>query len=192
LPLIHGTSVVFSISLNRPTFDQGNNDPFDPNLGFLAFGGIAPVPTLKTIATVPLQGFSFSSNGMAVPSNSPDAEFFWYMVEIDAYSFPGSDTLTTRSNNTAFDTGSTVNWLPTPIAVAYNAQFIPPATFDPSSGTYSVDCNATAPAFAVVIAGTSFKMDLRDLIIPQGQGSNMCWSGIQDGGPDVPGNGFTL
>jgi hypothetical protein len=35
-------------------------------------------------------------------------------------------------------------------------------------------------------------MDLRDLIIPQGQGSNMCWSGIQDGGPDVPGNGFTL
>ncbi|KAJ7837095.1 aspartic peptidase domain-containing protein [Mycena leptocephala] len=37
------TKPYFSVALNRPTFNhwQQANDPFDPNLGLLAFGGIA-------------------------------------------------------------------------------------------------------------------------------------------------------
>ncbi|KAJ6589410.1 aspartic peptidase domain-containing protein [Mycena capillaripes] len=108
---------VFSISLDRSTFEQGKNDLFDADLGILAFGGIVPVPVLNTSVTVPIQRYSFS-NDLAVPSNSTDAEFIWYTVEVDSFIFPGSRTVVTKSNNIGLDTGSTLLHLPTPIAAA--------------------------------------------------------------------------
>ncbi|KAJ7457963.1 acid protease [Mycena galericulata] len=186
------TLVHFSISLDRPTFAQGENDPFDPNLGLLAFGGIAPVPTLRTATTVPFQGYQLSnSEGVFAPSNSTSVEFLWYTIDIDSYIFLGSEAVVTKNNNTILDTGTTLNILPTPVAVAFNARFDPPATLD-SSGNYIVDCNATAPAFAVVIAGVAFSIDPKDQIVPKGDGAKGCWSGTQDGGPDVAGNLFIL
>ncbi|KAJ7107936.1 aspartic peptidase domain-containing protein [Mycena epipterygia] len=181
----------FSISLDRATLKQEANDPFDPNLGLLAFGGIAPVPVLKTSVKVPVQGYTPQVPG--VPSNAPDAQFFWYTLDIDSFTFPGSSTVITKNNNTIFDTGNTLNFVPSAVAVAYNAQFSPPATLD-ATGTYVVACNATAPAFAVVLGGTSFKIDPRDQIMVQkdANGTTFCISGTQDGGPDVPGNLFAL
>jgi hypothetical protein len=59
----------FSIALDRPTFEQEKNVPFDPSLGLLAFGGIAPVPVLETEVTVPIQGYAGKSANIFVPSN---------------------------------------------------------------------------------------------------------------------------
>ncbi|KAJ7340019.1 aspartic peptidase domain-containing protein [Mycena albidolilacea] len=151
----------FSLSLNRPTFEQATNDPFIPNLGLLAFGGTVDVPVLNTSVMVPIQGYMSTSS---VPSNSSDARFLWYTIDIDAYTFPGSNSVPTNSNNTILDSGSTFNWVPTAVAAAYNALFTPPATLDDDL-MYVVPCNATAPAFAVVVGGKSFVIDPRDQVV---------------------------
>ncbi|KAJ7027792.1 acid protease [Mycena alexandri] len=184
----------FSVALNRPTFSQQVNDSFVPNLGFIAFGGIAPVPVLEDAVTVPVQPYAPNAGHLFVPSNASNATFEWYTIHIDAFTFPGSNDVATKSNNTFFDTGSTLNWLPSPVATAFNAQWEPPAVLDENTGLYTIDCNATAPPFAVVIAGTSFSIDARDLVIPQedSNGNLICVSGNGDNGPDVPGNTFTL
>ncbi|KAJ7115076.1 acid protease [Mycena crocata] len=185
----------FSISLDRPTFEQQANDPFDPNLGLLAFGGIVPVPVLDPAVTVPVTRYLPTTQGIFVPSNDSNAQFAWYTLPIDAYTFPGSTSVVTKNNNTFLDSGTTFNWVPTAVAEAYNAAFAPPATLDPDSGLYVVECNATAAPFAVVVGGRAFEIDPRDQVIPQGRdadGNIVCVSGTQDEGPDVPGNGFIL
>ncbi|KAJ7894923.1 aspartic peptidase domain-containing protein [Mycena olivaceomarginata] len=152
-----------------PTFEQATNDPFTPNLGLLAFGGTVDVPVRNTSVMVPIQGYMSTSS---VPSNASDARFLWYTIDIDA--------------------GSTFNWVPTTVAAAYNALFTPPATLDDDL-MYIVPCNATAPAFAVVVGGKSFVIDPRDQVVPIGKDANgapLCYSGTQDDGPDDAGATF--
>ncbi|KAJ7849004.1 acid protease [Mycena leptocephala] len=183
----------FSIALDRPTFEQEKNDPFDPSLGLLAFGGIAPVPVLETEVTVPIQGYAGNSANIFVPSNGNDAQFLWYTIDIDSYTFLGSEVVVTKNNNTFLDTGTTLNWVPTPVAKAYNALFSPPAILN-DNFMYVVDCNATAPAFAVVVGGKSFILDPKDQVVAEKDedGNLICLSGTQDEGSDVPGNSFIL
>ncbi|KAJ7473440.1 acid protease [Mycena latifolia] len=184
----------FSISLDRPTFEHQVNASFDPNLGLLAFGGIVPVPVTKTAVTVPVQRYAPNAAHVFVPSGATNATFAWYTLDVDAYTFPGSDAVLTKNNNTILDSGTTLNWVPTAVAEAYNALFSPPGVLESDSGMFVVDCNATAPPFAVVFGGTSFTIDPRDQIVPQkdAEGNNFCVSGTQDEGLDVPGNLFIL
>ncbi|KAJ7232458.1 aspartic peptidase domain-containing protein [Mycena haematopus] len=160
----------FSVSLDRPTLDN------DRKVGLLALGGIAPVPVLDIAVTVPLQRWARNAAGVVVPSNAADAKFEWYSILVDAYTFPGSDALVTASNSTILDSGTTLNWVPSEVAAAFNAHFVPPATLDEDSRMYLVDCNATAPPFHV---GSS-------------ENATICVSGTQDNGPVVPGNSFIL
>lgn len=67
----------FSVALDRGRFNQEENDPFGPNLGYLAFGGIAPVPVVDTAVTVPIQGYSLVP---FIPATGPDTAFFFYTV----------------------------------------------------------------------------------------------------------------
>ncbi|KAJ7715822.1 acid protease [Mycena metata] len=184
----------FSIALNRPTFGQQVNASFVPDLGLIAFGGIAPVPVLADAVTVAVQPYAPNADHLFVPSNASNATFEWYSIHIDAFAFPGSDGVTTKSNNTLLDTGSPHNWLPSPVAAAFNAQWDPPAVLDEDTGLYAIDCTAKAPPFAVVVAGTSFPVDARDLVITRKDSDEnvVCVSGIGDNGPDVPGNTFIL
>ncbi|KAJ7129914.1 acid protease [Mycena crocata] len=182
----------FSVALDRGSFDAQENSPFDPNLGFLSFGGIAPVPVTHTAVTVPVQGYSTTTG---LPSSGPGSAFFFYTVDVEAYTFPGSDAVVTANNNTILDTGTTLNFVPTDVAAAYSAGFEPPAVFHPEFGLYLVDCNATVPAFGVRIGGKTFTVDGRDQIIPAGtddDGSIICITGTQDGGPDLAGDIFIL
>ncbi|KAK6969102.1 acid protease, partial [Favolaschia claudopus] len=183
------TEPSFSISLDRASLEQEENDLFDPKLGFFAFGTSVPVPVLNTSVTVPIQGYG---DGF-IPSNASDARFFWYTIDIDSYIFPGSEALVTKSNKTILDTGAPTNEVPSRVAAAFNALFIPPATLNENS-RYVVECNATAPTFTVVIGGKEFTVDPRDQIIAgkDADGNKVCYSGTQDGGPDVPGNNFIL
>ncbi|KAF5368298.1 hypothetical protein D9757_010525 [Collybiopsis confluens] len=42
----------FSVALNRGSFEAENNSLYDPNLGVIAFGGIAPVPVTTNIISI--------------------------------------------------------------------------------------------------------------------------------------------
>ncbi|KAJ7696929.1 acid protease [Mycena rosella] len=179
----------FSVALDRGTFDQQENDPFDPNLGFLAFGGIAPVPVVNTAVTVPIEGYSATGT----PSNGPGSDFFFYTVEVEAYTFPGASVRPVGSP--ILDTGTTLNFMSTEVTTAYNAKFDPPAVLDEDAGLWVVECNATVPEFGVKIGGKTFTIDARDQILPAGTDDNgniICISGTQDGGPDVADNIFIL
>jgi len=173
----------FSVALSRGSFTQNDQD-----LGYLAFGGIAPVSTTTPTVTVPVQGYTVSTGS--------DEVFMYYTVDIDSYIFDGSTSLTGTEKQAILDTGSTLNSLPTDVAKAYNAQFVPPATLDQVSNVYLVDCNANVPKFEVEIGGSSFSIDSKDQILPAGtdtSGNKICQSAIQDGGdPSDPRSQFVL
>jgi hypothetical protein len=97
---------VFSIALNRGTFEEEENDPFTPNLGFVSFGGLAPVPVTKTSATAPVQGYNVQSFD---PSNATTATDFFYTIDVQGLSFAGASSKAlgnTFSSNVIVDTGN--------------------------------------------------------------------------------------
>ncbi|KAJ6485608.1 aspartic peptidase domain-containing protein [Mycena sanguinolenta] len=184
------TNPFFSLALNRGALTVNTTE--DPNLGFLAFGGMPPVALDKTAVTVPIQGYSATTGA---PSTKSNAVFLYYTVDVAGYTFPGSTFVTTENNNTIVDSGTTLNYLPTKVAKAYNAQFVPKAKFDKDSGLYFVECNATVPAFSVTLGTESFPIDARDQILEAGtddDGNVVCISGTQDGGEDTPDTVFIL
>lgn len=156
----------------------------DPNLGFVAFGGIAPVSVTKKSVTVPVQGFSTSSG---------TSGFFFYAVDVDSWVFSGSN-LKPTAGSVILDTGTTLNYVPTHIAKEFNSKFDPPATFDEDEDTFFVQCNATAPSFSATIGGVEFAVDPKDQILPSldDNGNTICISGTQDGGPAEDDNIFIL
>ena len=194
----HGLPVlqVFSVTLDRGSVAARTNSTQDPHLGFLALGGIPPVAVTGTATTVPIEGFLVSSGA---------AELFFYALEVDKYTFPGSNAVNLTDTTAILDTGTTLNILPTPVANAYNAAFDPPGQLDPGSGLFLVDCDLLTraangdskgiPPFSVVIGGKSFQVDGRDNVLPAGtdeDGNEVCISGVQDGGPATDGNLFIL
>ncbi|KAJ7277450.1 acid protease [Mycena rebaudengoi] len=177
----------FSLALNRGTPAGQHSEHTDPNLGYLAFGGIAPVSVTSTSVTVPIQGYSMATR---TPTSGSNSTFFYYTVDVQKYVFPGSTTVHTASNSTIVDSGTTLNLVPSHVARAYNAGF---GTL--RDGSYYVDCKAQAPPFTVVLGGKSFTIDGRDQIVPVGKdakGQDLCVSGTQDGGAEMDGSLFVL
>jgi len=183
----------FSIALDRGTFNQQLNVPFVPNLGFISFGGIAPVPVTDTSTTVPVQGYDVTTFD---PSNAPTATKFFYTVDVQGYIFPGSEALLTKNNDTILDSGTTLNILPDDVAAAYAAAFVPPAVFNADFGLYEVVCSAKVPPFEVVLGGEKFSIAGPDQLLPLGEtdaaGNQLCITGTAPGGPAVDGNIFIL
>lgn len=170
------------------------NATYDPNLGYLAFGGIAPVKTTGSAVTIPVQQTT------SPVASDIDIGFFYYSIDIDEYIFPGSTAkglgLTGAGKQAILDTGTNLNYVPTHLAKAYNAQFKPAAKFVEDEGAYYVACNATVPKFVVVIGGKTFTVDAKDQIVPSGtnnKGEEVCISGTQDGGdPSDPNTVYTM
>ncbi|KAJ7478970.1 acid protease [Mycena latifolia] len=182
------TNPYFSIALNRPSFAAQLSKTRTPNLGILAFGGIAPVPVQKTSVTVPIQGYTIRG-GALVPTNK-NPEYFLYSVDVQSFSFPGASPYI-PSPGIILDTGTTLNVLPAALADAYNAGFKPKAQYDAQDNVYIVACNAKAPVLSLKIGGVVFTIDPQDQIIPAGTDENgnlVCISGTQKG---VPG-GFLI
>ncbi|KAF7345412.1 Acid protease [Mycena venus] len=169
-----------------------NHIPYDPFFFTAVKQGAVANPFFSlALNRGPLTGYSATTGA---PSNK-DAVFFYYTVDVDGYTFTGSDKLTTKNNNTILDSGTTLNLVPTKVAKAYNAQFVPKAKLDKDSGLYLVDCNAKVPAFSVTLGGKKFPIDARDQILQAGtddDGNVVCISGTQDGGEDTPDNVFIL
>lgn len=138
------------------------------------------VPVTERRVTVPV---------LPAVAQSGTAAYGFYTVEVDAYNFPGSSELHTRGQ-AILDTGTTLIYVPTHVAKAYNDAFDPPAKYRRDEDTYYVDCAATAPPFAVTIDGVKFRITAEDAILRIGDGE--CMSGIQDGGSPGDGNLFIL
>ena len=171
--------------MDRGSIAEETNSTIDPGLGVIAFGGIAPVPVTSTAVTVPMQ---------AVAVTGGTTELLWYLVDIDAYTFPGSDALNT-SGSAILDTGTPLNAVPAPIAQAFNARFDPPATYDADSQMFFVDCGATAPAFSVMLGGVAFAVDPADQVVPFLNGTSgevVCYSGTQAASATGPGEILTM
>jgi hypothetical protein len=164
------------------------NSSYDPYLGYLAFGGIAPVKTTQHAVTVPVQTSRADIFG--------NQDFFFYSIIIDSYAFEGSTKLTGSGTQAVVDTGTTLNLIPSAHAKAYNSKFVPPARYDADTDTYFVLCNATVPPFAVEIGGKKFEIDTADNLIPDGtdsDGNEICISGTQSGGdPSDPKTIFVM
>nr|GAT51413.1 acid protease [Mycena chlorophos] len=178
----------FSVALNRGNSTKAT----DPNLGFVAFGGIAPVELDKTAVTLAIEGYSTKTFAPIAKGG----QMWYYTVPVDGYVFTGSSKLKTASNNTILDTGTTLNYVPSPVAKAYNELFVPKATFDEASGLYFVDCHpTTVPEFNVTLGGKHFPIDARDQVLNGGtdeNGNEVCISGTQDGGKATADNVFIL
>ncbi|KAF7332955.1 Acid protease [Mycena venus] len=177
----------FSIALNRGTAAGTHSPAADPHLGYLAFGGIAPVPVTSTCTTVPIQGYSLTTRA---PTADRHSTYMYYTVDIHKYTFPNSSTVVTASNSTIIDSGTTLNLLPSEVAQAYNKGF---GTWH--DGLYYVDCAAQAPPFSVTLGGKTFSTDPQDQVVWVGtdkNGNDLCVSGTQDGGPQMMGSVFIL
>lgn len=98
----------------------------------------------------------------------------------------GNSTNGTGTNNyqVILDSGTTLAYLPPPIADAVAALYVPPGVWNRTSGVYNIPCNAQIPNFAVRIGGVDFPVDKKDMIMPTADGG--CQSGISNGGIYAP------
>ncbi|KAJ4500466.1 aspartic peptidase domain-containing protein [Lentinula lateritia] len=183
----------FSVALDRGSFAAENSSDLDQNLGFIAFGGIAPVDVTDSAVTVPVQGYNAAS---FLPENGSSVTYFYYTVDVESMSFTGNKKVFGTTNNIILDTGTTLDYVPTQVADAFAAAFDPPAVKDEDEGVYIVVCSATVPEFTVNIGGVEFTVDPADNLLPLGiqddEGNDLCASGTFDGGPAEEGNIFIL
>lgn len=174
---------MFSLAINR------GNIP-----GLMAFGGLPPVTFFPFFASVPFQVLTIQD---AATSVNGKPQYGFYAININAIVYPGSKH-TTFSTGTwpsplrkpanashiqaIVDSGTILNYFPTAISSAINAQFGPSTECDPTQGVCFVDCDATVPKVGVTISGRTFYINPQDLILDVGIGDNTCITGIYDGG----------
>ena len=156
------TLPVFAIALSRSTTSGG----------IMTIGGIPHLhtPTVNAthgaITTVPILPY-------------PNTTIFTqYYTNVDGFKYSNSSSHAGQGQY-LLDTGTSINVLPKAEAAAINALFHPPATLNTTLGQYTVPCNATAPELGVRIGGQVFPHNQRDLIIPAGDGGNICFTAIQ-------------
>lgn len=164
------TEPVFSLSLSRSPAIEGFG-------GYLTIGGIPDV-TLPAIN---------ASNTFAITDilpiestfSSTMPQFVFYVIEAEAIIF---DELVTDAIDVVIDSGTTLNYLPSDVAEAFNLLFDPPGEFVDELGVYIVECNAAPPDLGITISGETFYHNTIDLIFDGQLGDNLCLSGVQDGG----------
>lgn len=162
------TDPLFSLALSRDV----SNTSFG---GIFSIGGIPATnnPLINASSTFTSTDIQYMKQQFLDP-NTPEYQF--YTITIDGLVYNDTEGSATQY---IVDSGTTMNYVPTADAVAFNSLFHPPAWED--SGIWFVDCNATSvPDFGVSIGGCVFPTNRHDLVVSEGEGT--CISGIQDGG----------
>ncbi|KAK5943005.1 hypothetical protein PMZ80_004010 [Knufia obscura] len=109
---------------------------------------------------------------------------------------PNMPGVTPGSESTSYilDSGTTLSFFPSGLVGRHASQFRPPATFDPYTGFYFVDCNARIPPLGVKIGGHVFWHNPKDLVKEYDYAGTTCILGIQDsrmlGGINILGDTF--
>ncbi|KAE9980918.1 hypothetical protein BLS_005158 [Venturia inaequalis] len=174
----------FSLALNRRSEGPG----------VLALGGLPDGDgTIKyntTWAKTPMQYLTFSNDD---PTKKPFGDFDYrlYRTSIDSFAIGSQPQKTGAQAKTqvSIDSGTAAMRLPPDIAKAFNALWVPPATFDRGAG-WVVDCTAKAPKFGVMIGGVVLYVEGEDLMTPHeaGMPGGKCASAVQQA--DFPGSGM--
>ena len=184
---------VFSIAIERYN-----------NTGVLALGGLPPVLSTPPFASTPFQyltldgptrtKYQFYIISVGVSYANAHKTSWSHPSVLNDSSGPLS-ALATRSDHRPssrpainasqsfqmiVDSGTTLIYLPDGISRAVNKLFSPPANFSGTDGVYYVSCGAKPPDLSINIGGMPFKVDKRDLILPNGDGT--CVSGVNDAG----------
>jgi hypothetical protein len=146
------TTPMFSLALTR-----GGS-------GYLAFGGIPPVKTEGDWAETPIW----------VTQINEDWNYSFYSIKPDSWIYPGAEP--DQTGLYIVDSGSTVSYVDSTVVTSVAAAVVPPAW--KNNGFYYVACNAKAPEFGVQIAGKSFMIDAKDMIL--NLGGTDCVLGFQD------------
>lgn len=143
--------------------------------GYLSLGGTPPVDYVGGFTSTPILVTSITG----FPKG-----YDFYTIKVDSIKL-GKNKL--AGGTYIVDSGTTLNYVPTPIANKINKAFSPPAVYDDDQGAYVVDCKAKAPSLGINIAGTVFYTNPLDMILLAGtddNGNDVCISGIDDGGND--------
>ena len=174
---------LFSLAIDRGTSG-----------GIMAIGGLPPVLFSPFFASASFQLLTMTRFGTTSPVDGiPQYQF--YTITVGGFSYEGSEkTEWTHGNwpnplarpsdpskvQLIVDSGTTLIYLPTGIANAVNALFVPPAVYDSNQGAYAVACSAKAPEFGVNIGKQIFYINVLDMILSSGNGT--CISGVNDAG----------
>jgi len=180
------TAPMFAFAISR---DESNTT----NGGVFSLGGVPDVAVTSGYYSAPFEVIKLT--WMA-----PTTEFQYYTIPVqgiafeDAYGDYGVDT---EEVQYIVDTGTTLLYIPTDDAIAYNSLWNPPAYGYEEYGIFYVNCTATPAQFAVEIGGGVFDINPLDLVLFEGteDGESICVSGIQDAGdpavsPNILGDVF--
>ena len=176
------TAPEFSIALSRDMSNKSYG-------GVIAIGGVPSLtdPTINassTFVSTPFEILTYQFINPGMPA------YQFYTINVTDILF-GPDYIYDASLVSPFpeqfivDSGTTLNYVPTDTAIAFNSLWDPPAYGYEETGIFFVDCTATPAPFAVVIDETVLQHNLLDLV--SNEGDDICVSGIQDSGSNVNG-----
>ncbi|KAK3706964.1 hypothetical protein LTR37_012463 [Vermiconidia calcicola] len=159
------TRPMFSVAIERGAGGGG---------GQVAFGGLPTIDFERNFTSTPLEIISFSRRHPIARR-----KYTYYTITQDALVLEGEAKQT--SFPVIIDTGTTLAYLPPNIVQAINLAFDPPSLM--VNGFWENDCNATAPEFAIDIAGTEFRISEQELLLNDDLGydraTGLCACGIQ-------------
>lgn len=182
-----GTNLVLPNSkegLVAPLFSLAIERDLEGPAGYLALGGVPPVDFVQDFTSTPI---------LITTIAGYPKQYDFYAITTDGVVLDNI-TIPSAGEEYIVDSGTTLNYFPTAVADAIAAAYVPAAIFDEDDGVYIVDCDAVAPGFGITINGTTFWTNPVDLILLAGtysNGSDLCISGIDDGG-DVTGSVYVL
>ncbi|KAL8869844.1 MAG: hypothetical protein Q9174_003965 [Haloplaca sp. 1 TL-2023] len=159
---------VFSLALDRGQ-ESG---------GYLALGGLPPVEHDPYFASTPIE-----TRRVPSASGAPNTEPLYYTISFQGVTY--GDISEAVDLQADVDSGTSLIFLPRPLALRINALFSVPALFNRATGEYDVGCDATVPKLGFQIGGHTFYINPKDLIIKKQNGG--CVSGITNSAIGRPG-----
>ncbi|KAK1834610.1 aspartic peptidase domain-containing protein [Podospora conica] len=168
---------VFSIAIDR-----------NASTGTFALGGIPQVSGLDPSTTATTKMLITSLTGLADAAT----DYSFYTIVPDGWEY--DQTTDTKAFPFIVDSGTTLCYLPSPLAYAINNAFDPPAAYLWSYGAYFTSCDAVAPPVALLLNGKKFWFNPRDLIYRdlKDPETGLCMTAISNGGsgPFILGDAF--
>jgi Eukaryotic aspartyl protease len=162
------TPAMFSMALSRDNAGTGYG-------GSLTIGG---VPNLSDPRVNAKANYAYA-NFEITPSISK-MYYSYYTITVDTVTFGSGNKKQSDSKQRLYtiDSGTSLIYLPSILAKAYNSLWSQPATFHPKTGEYYVPCDATVPPFSVTISRQVFTINPRDLLQHNSDGT--CLSTVLD------------
>ncbi|TDZ38561.1 putative aspartic-type endopeptidase [Colletotrichum spinosum] len=155
--------------------------------GVIAWGGRTGEPISGPVAYTDL---IITAINVERPSSA--WQYSYYTILVDGIRY-GSIT-DMKKYPYIVDTGTTLMYVPPPVAAGIADSFSPSAVYLFQYGGYFAPCDAVAPALAVIIAGVEFKINPVDLVYRnlRDELTGYCQLGISTGstGPYVLGSVF--